>query len=201
MAGADWNAIEAGLQGWVKAALGCDNRHAYWANPNVTRPTDGAPFAVLEITDRRALGVTPQVIQTDHLTNPAGQEIELEARQVMDCGFRVQVYAPPARGTHPGTPRGPANAAALAGKVRLAVALPSVSSALDDLGVSVYDLGSVTYVPELVGTDFEGRAVLEARFYVADSASEFTGYIETVQVADPFGGSETIDVYSDPEQV
>jgi hypothetical protein len=198
--GADWTSIENALQAWVKAATGFNNAHAYWANPNVHRPPeDGNPFAILEITDRTPVGLRPETAQIDHSTNPQGQEIELQARQVMDCGIRVQIYAPPLRGTRPGTPRGAANAASLAEAIRLAAALPSVMDSLDAVGVSVHDMGQVHYVPEVVGTDFEGRAVLDAKFYVSDFVSEFTGYIASVQLADQEASTtQTINIPDDP---
>lgn len=190
---ANWTNVENALQAWVKAATGYDNRHAFWANSNVTRPTD-SPFAVLEITDRMMDGLAPEVIVSANPASSAGAELEIEARQLMHCAFRVQVYVQPSRGLTPGTPRGASNAAAIASRIRLAAALPSNVSNLDAVGVSIYDMGTVHYVPEITGTDFEGRAVLDASFYVVDSASEFTGYIETVGVSDPFDGGFTIDI-------
>jgi hypothetical protein len=183
MAAANWPAVENALQGWVKAATGWDNRHVFWADPNVSRPTD-APFCTLEMLTRRSIGSRPAMVQTDHDDAAQGQEVELEAVAMLDVTFRVQVFVPPARATKPGTPRGASNAATIAERIRIAAALPSNIDRLDTAGVAVHDLGQVDYVPELVGTDFEGRAVLECRFYVADSVSEFTGYIAEVDITD-----------------
>lgn len=195
---ADWTAIENALQAWVKTAVGFDNAHTYWLDSNAGRPTSGS-FATLEITERVPLGATPQRVHTEHPDNPQGEEIEVAAEQVLDCGFRVQIYAPPIRGTKPGTPRGATNAAALAERVRLAGGLPSVMDALETAGLSVYDMGQVRYVPALIGTDFEGRAILDCRFYAADSVSEFTGYIDTVEVTDE--ETETLQTITIPDDL
>lgn len=194
---ADWVGVENALQALVKAATGFDNRHCYWADPNVSRPQDG-PFATLELVDRQAVGLVPETEQIDHGDGAPGQEVELSAKQTIDCGLRVQVFAPPARGTKPGTPRGAASASTIASRLRLAASLPSNLDRLDAVGVSVYDFGNVLDVPAVVAADFEARAVLDLRFFVVDSVSEFTGYIGTVQVTDTQAGkTETVDLDTD----
>lgn len=193
------SAIENALQAWVTAATGLDNAHVRWIGANVTRPTDGQFFCMLEVIDRVPLGAVPEVIQNEDLTR-VGQEEELQHVQILDCGFRVQVFAPPARGLNPGVPGGSGNAAFIAERIRLASALTSIMDALDAVGVSVYDRGKVHYVPAVLGADFEGRAVLDIRFYVADSLSEFTGYIDSVhldgQVTDEAG-----DILDQPQTI
>jgi hypothetical protein len=192
----DWAAIENALQALVKAGSGFDNRHAYWGGPNVSRPTDGQPFAVLELLTRVPVGCAPEIVQTDDLGRPQGQEVELSATQMVACGFRVSVFAPPARGAHPGVPRGTSAASNIAEGIRLAAALPSQVANLDAAGVGVFDLGQVQDVPAIAGADFEGRAVLDARIYVSSSVSEFTGYIASVETAgtiqDPDGTTEAL---------
>lgn len=200
----DWVSIENALQAWIKAGTGFDNRHAYWGGPNVTRPTDG-PFAVLELLTRVPVGSVPEVVQSDDLGRPQGEEIELAATQMIACDFRISVFAPPARGTKPGVPRGTSNAANVAEALRLSAALPSNMANLDAVGVSVFDMGQVQDVKAILGADFEGRAVLDTRIYVSSSVSEFTGYVATVEstgtLENPDGTTEstftqTIDVDS-----
>ncbi len=52
-------------------------------------------------------------------------------------------------------------------------------------GLGLLDVGDVRNIPEIKGTKFEARAVLEPRFYVLDTVTESTGYIKTVNLTGP----------------
>lgn len=179
---ADWVSIEAALQAWVAAAGSFDNAHARWAEPNTERPA--GTFATLQMLSRRPLGAVPEMVQVYHedLDVPDGLPVELQATQVLDCALRVSVRAPPARGTHPGTPKGTASAGAIAEQIRLSAALPTQIDNLDAVGVSIFEMGHVQEVDAIVGTDFEGVAFFDCRFYVSNFASESTSYIDSVVI-------------------
>lgn len=192
--GDPWAAVEDALSAYVRAATGFDMAHCYWVAPNVHRPSDGVPFATLEVIDRVPRGAVPG-IQMNFDLSRSGQEFETQHQQILDCGFRVQIFAPPLRGSQPAVPRGAMNAATIAERVRLSAALQSVVDALRAVGVSIWDMGNVRYIPGLAGADFEGRAVLDLRFYWGDWVSDFTTYVETVGVTgtetDQGGNNET----------
>jgi hypothetical protein len=177
---ANWTAIENALQAFVVARSGLAATQVIWAHQNASQPA-GA-FITLEIVGDSLTEGSPEVLEDDTGTTP-GAEVTLTSQSMLDCGLRIQCFTPPARGTAPGVPTGSASARAILSQVRTGSALTATVEALAAAGVSVYDLGAIQFVPAIAGTDFEGRGVLDLRFYVLDSAVETTTYIGEVDAA------------------
>ncbi len=79
----------------------------------------------------------------------------------------------------------------LLSRVQTALGLPSLSEALNDAGLSAFDLGKVQNTTALFETEFEPRALLEVLFYVGESVSETTTFVETVAVTNEIPTPDT----------
>lgn len=182
---ADWAAIENGVAEWVRENSGLAVGQFGWSYSNIRRPDH--TFITMEAGEVVGLAAQDEVNVVDHTGDvsppDAGAEIELQAIGLREFGLTLQCFAPPSGS--PAVPRGSSSPRAVLSKLQTALALPSVADKLSTAGLSCYDRGSIRYVPAIAGTEFEGRAILELRFYVTDTASEFTSYIDTVKVNDP----------------
>jgi hypothetical protein len=176
----DWSTIEQALVTWAAAKSGLGAGKVLWAESNARRP-DGA-FVTLRIADVTAFTVLDEVEVVDHtgdLDPPdEGEEIEFRVHALREFGVNVQCYAPP---SGKALPRGAGSPRAVLEAMSASLSLPSVQDAFEAAGCSLLDRGPIQFVPEIVGAGFEARAVMDLRFYVADTASEFTTYIERVQ--------------------
>lgn len=174
---ANWTAIEDAIRAWVKTGSGLADAKVIWADQTGARPA--GPFVTIRIGDLLALGAVDEVEELTDLGRPAGQEVEQRVVGLREFPVSVQAFGPAVAGA--GTAR------EYLSKVQTALALPSVRDALEAAGVSSFDQGVVRTVNELVGTKYEGRAILECRFYLLESVSEFSGYIETVEATSYMG--------------
>lgn len=173
-----WENVEDAIRTWVKNASGLSDAHVLWAEQTGARPPSG-DFMTIRLGDIVPLGAVDELLELTDLDRPAGQEIELRAMGVREFHVSVQAFSA-------ATVRGNTARAQLA-RVQNALRLPSFRDALDEVGLSPFDAGTVRNVTELVGTKFEGRAVLDVRFYVADTVSEFVGYIDDVETTSYMG--------------
>ena len=62
--------------------------------------------------------------------------------------------------------------------------LPSKLALLDAQGITLFDLGSVQYTPDIQEVGYQGRALVLMRLYSRDEASERTGYIAEIEITD-----------------
>jgi hypothetical protein len=174
---ADWKAIEGAILAWVKAASGLGDEAVFFAHQTGGKPpvVDGM-FITISLGDALALGAVDAVDHSYDDEAPAGEEITLTSRGDRELSISLQCFRGKLSGNE--SPR------AVLSRVQAALALPSRRDALAAAGVSVFDAGSVRWVPELVETAFEARALLEVRCYFVESASEKTTFIEAVEVGD-----------------
>lgn len=160
---------EDAIREWVMAGAGLDSDHVLWAEQTGARKLDGAAWASVRLGAETPVAAFDEVSQTTDASRDPGTEIELRVEGLRSLAVSVQFFGPATVGTS--TPR------ALAIRAQLALALPSVRTALADAGLTPYDNGQVTNVTALKGTAFEGRGLLALRFYVRRTVSEYTGYI------------------------
>jgi hypothetical protein len=176
-------AIEDAVWQWVVTTSGYPVERVIWAEQNGERP-DG-DIITLHMGPLVPVGLDALEESVD-LSRPAGEEVELKVVGVRSFSVTLQAY------THATT--GSTSGRAVLGVVQTRTSLPSVRGALALAGVSLYDMGTVQVVPEIVGADFEGRAVLEVQAYCGDTASEFTTYIETTEIEGDLSGQ--IDTFT-----
>ncbi len=168
---------EDAIWAWVQAATGLPEGSVVWADQNDAQRA--RPFVTLRIGDHLQVGAVDAVQSYTDLTRPAGQEVELRVEALRDFAVTVQAFTSQ---TH-GTP----SARTLLQRVQTALGLPSVREALRAAELVPYDAGSVINLSALDVADFEGRASLGVRFYTADTASEYVGYMAQATITDQTG--------------
>jgi hypothetical protein len=177
---ADWTAIEDALFTWVQSASGLAAAKVLWSAQatDVNRPT--GQHVEIRIGTDTPLGAAPYVSHEYDEDADAGEEITISVNEVRELVFVVQVFG--------GATTTSSSSRSVATLIQNALGLPSVRTLLETAGLSPFDRGKIEHVPELLDADFEPRAILEVRFYVADGISEVTGYIDSVEIEDTSAG-------------
>lgn len=177
---------ENALRGWVVVASGFAEDKVVWSYENGNRPSGNV--ITLALVGGRTLGACDTIETRTDLTRPAGQEIEHRVRGEREHVLRIQAFTPE-------SVNGPEAARGILCDVQTKLRLPAITDALDEVGLSVFDPGAVQYIPGIANTAFEGRAVVEARFYATDTASGYTGYIASTEGDGALaGGFDTLPV-------
>ena len=169
----DWTAIEDALHAWVVASTGYASNRVLWRDQNANAKV--ADRITLHINGPIVLGNDELASSTD-LLQPAGQEITLYVRGDREWSLQVECYT--------GQTTTTSDAKSILSKLQTVGQLPSKLALLDAQGISLFDLGSVQYTPEIREVAYQGRALLLMRFYSRDVATEKTGYIAEVEVTD-----------------
>lgn len=168
---ANWVTIEDALRVWVKSATGYADSAVIWAEQTGARPSGS--IITLRLGELLPIGAYDELTSNTDLLRPAGTEVELKVEGMREFAVSLQAFGASTTGNSTGR--------AVLAKCQAALTLPSVRTALAAAGITPFDIGAVQNISALSHTKFEGRAILEVRFYVRDSISEFTGYIETVE--------------------
>ncbi len=166
----DFEAIENALFAWVKTSTGFDDDSIIFDSQDGVSPQP-APYVTIRIGDLTSLGVDASYWDYDSGADP-GQEIVNTTFGTRDLMVSVATFTPATVGY--------STARTIAAKLQADLALGSVRDPLNAAGLGLLNAGVVHWVPKLNNTDFEGRAVLEVRFCVLQSATDRTGYIATV---------------------
>lgn len=164
-----WSILEDTIRNWVVASTGLPQADVIWAEQTGARPV-GNSFATLKIGTLTPLGAVDEVATNYDAGRPAHQEIELQVRSLREFSVSVQFFSDDATGD--------TTARAYAQRAQSGLSLPSVRSNLQAAGLSPFDRGSVQVNSILLGNRWESRALLEPRFYVMLTDSEFTTWIE-----------------------
>lgn len=180
----DWKAIEDAVRAAVLAASGFADGFVIWRSEDGNQPNGN--YIDLSLMGNLGVGIDCQLNNTD-LLRPAGEEIELRVEGDREFGVSIECFT---RATTEQLAE--TTARSVLSKVQTRLKLPSIRGALLAAHLSLFDVGPVQWLPA-VGvmrddTKFQGRGVLELRFYTRDDASEYTGYIKTVQVLDEATG-------------
>lgn len=168
-----WSAVETALHAWVVAASGITGSLVRFAHHNEDRPAPPNHWVELTLGNLGAVGIADAIVISEVDDPDPGEEIEIRAVGHRESALAIQVHA---------DADGDSGARAIAETIQTALQLPAIHRALDAAGVSVFDRGSITSVPRVVETDWEGRAVLSCRLYTIAQAAERTTYIETAHV-------------------
>lgn len=168
-----WTTLENALRTWVKTGSGFADDKVIWADQDAPQPSGN--YITLRIGDVSPVG--PDELRTyTHADADPGEEIELQAIGMREFVVSVQAFGTPTSGD------GTARETLL--NVLGALRLPSVRNALVAADLTPYQAGPVQNLSTLVQTKFESRAALEVWFYTSSAISEFTGYIESVEITD-----------------
>ncbi len=179
--------VEDAIRAWVKTTSGLADRNVYFADQKVERPT-GA-YATIRLDGLESMGAVDPVMSYYDAGRPAGMELELRVEGQRALHVTVAVYGAPTTDTAGDTypidlagSLGQSSAVEIASRIRTAIQLPTIRGALTAAGLSPIDIGTVQNLGTLLGTIFDGRAQFEVEFYLVETASEYTGYVETVEV-------------------
>lgn len=166
----NWQTVEQAIRTAVKAGTGLADAAVYFS------PQDGArgdaPFVTIRLGGAQSLGSVDEVQETTDLTQ-VGSEIETKVVGQREFSVSIQCFTPKAVKDD--------SAKARLSRLQTYLSLPSVVDTLANAGLSVYDLSEVREISTVLDTKFEGRAILELRCYVAETATERIGYIDEVE--------------------
>lgn len=160
--------IKAALRAWVVTASGLGEQAVIWAQqPAVRLPL---PFITMRLGDLLPLGSADEVQYAADLSH-VGQEMTETVVGRRELSLSIQCF-----GENTDSSR------QILSRVHASLGLTSVSDALHDAEVSVFDRGPVQNVTAPRETLFEPRSLLEVRCYVGESVSEKNTYIQTVEI-------------------
>ncbi len=178
---ANWDSVEAAVWAWVVAGSGLSESTVIRADQDGPRPEPN--FASIRLgRSMSPAGVVDQVSQEYDSGADPGEEITLTASGPREFEVEVEVFTASAVGSD--------SAFARASRVQTALGLPGVRDALHAAGLTPFDNGKVRVIPDVLDTKWEGRALLVARFYVEESASETTGYIDATEITPTYDEEE-----------
>lgn len=168
-----WVPAEDAIRIWLLRASGFGDQFVIHKNDNANAPdTDYINFVM-----GAGRGIGNDALTTEYdAAGSADQQIITTVEGQREATLTVQAFTVDRNGE--------AAARSVLGRCQTALALPSIRELLADVGVVIFDHGSIEYVPEVVSTLFIGRAVLTCRYYYTDNMSERGTWIETVQVLD-----------------
>lgn len=172
--GGDFDAIENAIRAWVIAATGLATEKVIRGYQNGPRPS--APFAEVIVGDLIPVGAADAQDESYDPDAAAGAEITQTSRGVREMTATVRVFTVSAVGA--------SSARALLGRLPTSLGLQAIRDILHVAGLTCFDPGTVTHVPAILDTKWEGRATLTARFYTELTASTTTGYISSVELTD-----------------
>ncbi len=169
----DWTAIEDALHAWVVASSGYPASRVLWRDQNANAKV--ADHITLHLSGPIVLGTDEQKSRTD-LLQPAGQEITISVQGDREWSLQVECFT--------GQVTTSSDAKSVMSTLQTVGQLPSKLAILDAQGITLFDLGSVQYTPEIQEVGYQGRALVLMRLYSRDAASEKTGYIAEVEITD-----------------
>jgi hypothetical protein len=176
-----WETVEDAIHAWVTAGSGLDASKVIWSQQGGERPK--APYISLRIRSIRQIGQDWLKIQDATAPVTAGSEIKHLAQGQREVGLSLQCFA--------STAQSGMAAASLLESARASARLPTIHQALSDAGVGILQSEPVQSIDGFLGdSQFEPRAVLELRLMLASEVSEFSTYIETVEIENEITDTE-----------
>ncbi len=173
----NWEDVEDAIRAWVLTGSGFEESRVWWRNQKI--PQGQTDFCVIGLGELIPLGAFDGHETLTDLTRDDGQEIEIRVRGERELRVTVQTFSDAVTGN--------GAAKSVLSRIQASLGLPTIRKALNDAGLSPFDRGSITDLTALVGPNFEGRASLDCRFYLRETLSEYTGYIETVDAESYLG--------------
>jgi hypothetical protein len=176
----DWVAAEKALLAWVRLACTLDAQHVFLGEQD----GNSAPpiWATVSIGDAQSRGVAQL---TRGATNHTDRTIAFTAIDDKEQMVTFRAFSDQKTGNR--------TARALLELVQTYAPVPAVRDALNDAGLGLLQVGRVQSLPRVRNAGFESQAILEARFYLMQTAAVSVPYIETVNGTGVFtdaGGAE-----------
>lgn len=169
----DWTAIEDALHAWVVSSTGYASNRVLWRDQDANAKV--ADHITLHLSGPIVLG-TDELRSSTDLLQPAGQEIKQSVQGDREWSLQVECFT--------GAVTTSSDAKSILSNLQTVGQLPSKLALLDAQGITLFDLGSVQYTPDIQEVGYQGRALVLMRLYSRDEASERTGYIAEVEITD-----------------
>lgn len=176
----DFVVLQRVLFDLVDASSGLGDEGIFYSDQDGPSPQP-SPYVTIFIGDLINIGVDGSTRDYAADRNP-GAEIVRTTHGMRKLPVRFQAFTPQVVGS--------ATARNILAKLQADLALPTYRDPLNSAGLGVLNQGDVKWVPKINNTQFEGRAVLEVLFCIPQSASDSTGWIETVNVQPVINGIE-----------
>lgn len=177
-------ALEDAIRAWVMGSTGYGEEAVIYADQDTDAPSPD--YITIRLGDLIRVGGPASEEQTGFdAAAPAGQEITNTIRVPREFVVTLQAFS---AATH-----GSSAARAVLAKAQAGIEMSTYRAPLNAAGLGVIDVGTVQWVPAVYGAGFEGRAVLDVRFLVVQTATEKVGYIATVETVD-LTGNDSIDI-------
>lgn len=165
-----WADIENAMQFGVSRASGFPSDRVFWTYQNVNEPE--LDHITIGFGGEQTIGIDRLNITQD-LYRPNGQEIAQEIQGVREVPFEIECFTSATLGDFA--------ARRVLELTRTKLRLPDVRRRLRLAGVSPFDPGPVSYVPDIPSAEFRGRATCTVRCYVpVMDCVEYVGYIARV---------------------
>lgn len=177
----NWEAIEDAIRTWVMGATGYADAQVMFADEHTDAPS--GDWITVRIGDLISRAGTPSEVQTYDAAQTAGSEVELKNEAPEELIVSIQAFTADTRGN--------SSARAVLTKARAGLGLGLYRDALNAAGLGLIDEGNVLWVPQPFGTRIEGRATLDVRFLLVQTASERVGYIATVELTNQIPDPDT----------
>lgn len=168
--GIAWANVEDALRSWVMATSGLGAGQVIFHSQKGPRPS--GQFIAIELGDLVPVGRDAITRDYDAGRDP-GEEIANRATGLRELGVTIHAIG--------GGTVGDGTVRQLTSQVVTGVRAPTSRDALRAVGLAPYHQGAVRWVPAVLDTVFEGRAVAEVRFYTSEEYVEYGTYIETVE--------------------
>lgn len=184
----NWDAAQTAVRTWVIAGSGLASSKVIWGRQDGNKLA--RPMIYLTFGDLIPLGSVDERRRT--YTGTPGAEITETVIGQRSLALSIQASTDKTVGN--------TGARALLGRLAPTIRLPTNRSALRAAGLSPYDIGAAQEVSTVLDADWEGRALLVVKFYVAETATETGTIIESVEttsymgVAGDLGNPDEIDI-------
>lgn len=183
----NWDDVGDAIHAAVARASGLAPELVIWKDQNQGAPS--LDYVTIRLGTMIPLGIDSITKRFD-ASRPRGQEFEARTTGTRETTIEVEGF------TSQSVSGRSAAALALVSRIYSGLLLESTREILRAQDVCVFDVSSVTWVPDLPSTRFRGRAVGTLRAYMpAPTVSEYYGYIErfsgTIEAVDA-GGELTV---------
>lgn len=180
-----WDDVGNALVEGVKAAANLPDSRVIWKQQNYNAPPHSyITLAMPSIIEKGQ----DWVEESTDLTRPRGQEVEIRVKGIREVPLELELF------TDEGVAGGGHSAIAKMVDLTARFKLPSVRDIFSAQGISPFDVGKISWIPDIPGTTFRGRAVCTVRTYLPlPSVAEYVGFIERIIGSFVSQGAQTIE--------
>lgn len=150
---------------------GFGNSPVIWAFQSATQPR--LPFAMLKLSPARKVGGLDEVNLSENDSH-VGAEMIQTVRGHREVTLTLEVFSNAVVNGK--------TASDYIERALISLRLPTQLYSLRQAGLSLVGWDNVVDLSVLVATAYQSRAQVDVKFYLLDTVSEATGYIETVEV-------------------